>query len=213
MHIRLEDLEQMEQRKRAHLINSLGGFKSLVMLGTQNVQGQTNLAVFSSFFHLGANPALCGLIVRPDNGERHSLNNIMATELYTIPHVHQAIYQQAHQTSASYPALQSEFAATGLTEQWLGNFFAPFVQESRVKMAVQLAQRVDLDINGTILLIGKILEIHVPDNIISRDGFIDLEAAGSLTLSGLDSYHRTQKLARLSYAKPDMPLKILDKYL
>nr|WP_324257534.1 flavin reductase [Cellvibrio fontiphilus] len=210
MHIRLEDLEQMEQRKRAHLINSLGGFKSLVMLGTQNVQGQTNLAVFSSFFHLGANPALCGLIVRPDNGERHSLNNIMATELYTINHVHQAIYQQAHQTSASYPALQSEFAATGLTEQWLGNFFAPFVQESRVKMAVQLAQRVDLDINGTILLIGKILEIHVPDNIISRDGFIDLEAAGSLTLSGLDSYHRTQKLARLSYAKPDMPLKILD---
>ena len=209
MHIRLEDLEQMEQRKRAHLINSLGGFKSLVMLGTQNVQGQTNLAVFSSFFHLGANPALCGLIVRPDNGERHSLNNIMATELYTINHVHQAIYQQAHQTSASYPALQSEFAATGLTEQWLGNFFAPFVQESRVKMAVQLAQRVDLDINGTILLIGKILEIHVPDNIISRDGFIDLEAAGSLTLSGLDSYHRTQKLARLSYAKPDMPLKIL----
>ncbi|MFC3115040.1 flavin reductase family protein [Cellvibrio fontiphilus] len=210
MHIKVEELEQMEQRKRAQLINSLGGFKSVVMLGTQNVQGQTNLAIFSSFFHLGANPALCGVIVRPDNGERHSLNNIMATELYTINHVHQAIYQQAHQTSASYPALQSEFAATGLTEQWLGNFFAPFVQESRVKMAVQLVQRVDLDINGTILLIGKILEIHLPDNIISHDGFIDLEAAGSLTLSGLDSYHRTQKIARLSYAKPDLPVKILD---
>ncbi|RYY06600.1 MAG: flavin oxidoreductase, partial [Sphingobacteriaceae bacterium] len=33
--------------------------------------------------------------------------------------------------------------------------------------------------------------------------FVDLEAAGSVTTSGLDCYHTTKKLARLSYAKPD----------
>lgn len=209
MHINLDDMAQLEQRYRAHFINSLGGFKSLVMLGTQSLQGQTNLALFSSFFHLGASPALCGLIVRPDNGNRHTLNNIMNTELYTLNHVHEAIYQQAHQTSASYPAAQSEFAATGLSEEWLGGFFAPFVQESRVKMAVQLAQRIDLQVNGTILLIGKILDVYLPDEIVGSDGFVDLEAAGTVTLSGLDSYHHTQKIARLSYAKPDRPLTII----
>lgn len=207
MHITYDTIQQMEQRYRAQLINSLGGFKSLVMLGTQNLQGHTNLAVFSSFFHIGANPALCGVIVRPDNGERHTLNNIMATESYTINHVHEAIYQQAHQTSASYPAERSEFSATGLTEEWLNGFFAPYVRESRVKLAVQLAERIDLQINGTILLIGKILEAYVPDEVINPDGFIDLEAAGTMTLSGLDAYHHTQKVTRLSYAKPDQPLK------
>ena len=96
-----------------------------------------------------------------------------------------------------------------MTEEWCNGFFAPFVRESRIKLAVQLAERVDLQINGTILLIGKILEAYVPDDIINPDGFIDLEAAGTMTLSGLDSYHHTQKVARLSYAKPDQPLKII----
>ncbi len=76
-------------------------------------------------------------------------------------------------------------------------------------MAVQLAQRIDLQVNGTILLIGKILDVYLPDEIVGSDGFIDLEAAGTVTLSGLDAYHHTQKIARLSYAKPDMPLKII----
>lgn len=209
MHVNLDEMAQLEQRYRAHFINSLGGFKSVVMLGTQSLQGHTNLAIFSSFFHLGANPALCGLIVRPDNGNRHTLNNIMATDLYTINHVHEAIYQQAHQTSASYAAAQSEFAATGLGEERLDGFFAPFVRESRIKMAVQLAQRIDLQVNDTILLIGKILDVYLPDAIVGSDGFVDLEAAGTLTLSGLDSYHHTQKIARLSYAKPGAPLHMI----
>jgi flavin reductase (DIM6/NTAB) family NADH-FMN oxidoreductase RutF len=131
----------------------------------------------------------------------------MATNLYTINHVHEDIYQQAHQTSASYPAERSEFSATGLTEEWMNGFFAPFVRESRIKLAMQLEERIDLQINGTILLIGKILEAYLPDDVISADGFIDLEAAGSMTLSGLDSYHRTRKVARLAYAKPDQPVK------
>lgn len=209
MHISHDAIVQMEQRYRAQFINSLGGFKSVVMLGTQDVQGNTNLAVFSSFFHIGANPALCGIIVRPDNGDRHTLNNIMATSYYTINHVHEAIYQQAHQTSASYPADRSEFSATGLTEEWCNGFPAPFVRESRIKLGLQLAERIDLKINGTILLIGKIVEAYVPDAAINADGFVDLEAAGTITLSGLDAYHRTEKVARLSYAKPDQPLHII----
>jgi hypothetical protein len=35
------------------------------------------------------------------------------------------------------------------------------------------------------------------------DGFIDLENAGTITVSGLDSYHSTKKIERLSYAKKD----------
>jgi hypothetical protein len=30
-----------------------------------------------------------------------------------------------------------------------------------------------------------------------------LEAAGTLTCSGLDAYHKTEKISRLSYAKVD----------
>jgi hypothetical protein len=33
-----------------------------------------------------------------------------------------------------------------------------------------------------------------------------LQKAGSITCVGLDGYYRTEKIARLSYAKPDKPL-------
>ena len=42
---------------------------------------------------------------------------------------------------------------------------------------------------------------------VLEDGFVDIEKAGSMTVSGLDSYHKTNRIARLSYAKTDSPLK------
>ncbi len=203
MHISAEAIDQMEQRYRAALINSLGGFKSVVMVGTADEQGQTNLAIFNSLFHIGANPPLCGLIFRPDSVERHTLANIEATGRYTVNHLHSGIYKQAHQTSARYPRTISEFEATGLTPLYEAGFHAPFVAESHLRFALELREQLPLSINGTILVIGQIVGVWLPETSIQPDGFVDLEAVGTVTCSGLDSYHTTQRLARLSYAKPD----------
>jgi flavin reductase (DIM6/NTAB) family NADH-FMN oxidoreductase RutF len=199
-------IEAMETRYRAAFINSLGGFKSVVLIGTKSEAGQENLAIFNSFFHIGANPALCGIIVRPDVSPRHTLQHILDTKFYTINHLNENIYEQAHQTSARYDATESEFQATGLTPLYKNDFYAPFVAESHTQIGCALEQKIDLTINGTILLIGKIIYVNLPENALQADGFIDLEASGTITCSGLDSYHKTEKLARLSYAKTDKPL-------
>lgn len=193
----------MEQRYRAAFINSLGGFKSVVLVGTANDAGATNLAIFNSLFHLGANPPLCGLIFRPDSVERHTLSNLEASGCYTINHLNESIYQQAHQTSARYPAEISEFEATGLTPAYKNGFQAPFVEESLLQFSVLFREKIQLSINNTILIIGQIQDVWIPENVQQPDGFLDLEKAGTLTCSGLDSYHQTKRLARLSYAKPD----------
>lgn len=202
-HFSTTDIALMEQRYRAAFINSLGGFKSVVLIGTANEQGQTNLAVFNSLFHIGANPPLCGLIVRPDVSERHTLSNIEQTGQYTVNHLNEDIFKQAHQTSARYAREQSEFEATGLTPIMESGFSAPFVAESRVRFGLELREKIPLAINGTTLLIGEITTIFLPEELIQSDGFVDLEKAGTLACSGLDSYHFTQRLARLSYAKTD----------
>jgi flavin reductase (DIM6/NTAB) family NADH-FMN oxidoreductase RutF len=201
--IRTEDLEQMETRYRASFVNSLGGFKSVVMIGSKNKEGQENLAIFNSLIHIGANPALCAFIVRPDVSPRHTLENILETGFYTINHLNSDIYKSAHQTSARYPRESSEFEATGLKTEYLGGFLSPFVAESHVKFGCEFVQRINIELNGTSLIIGKIVQISVPENCILEDGFVDIEKAGSLTVSGLDSYHTTSRLARLTYAKPD----------
>ena len=199
--ITASDLIQMEQRKRAHLINSVGGFKSVCLIGTVDKIGQTNLAIFSSLVHIGANPPLISFIMRPDSVERHTLANILETGSYTINHLNASIYKQAHQSSARYAKEVSEFDATGLSTEYKGNCKAPFVKESNVQLELDFKQRIDLTINNTIMIIGEIKNIYFPEGCMQEDGFLDIEKAGTITCSGLDSYHLSKSLARLPYAK------------
>jgi flavin reductase (DIM6/NTAB) family NADH-FMN oxidoreductase RutF len=198
-----EDILAMEKHNRTHLINSLGGFKSVALVGTCDAEGHTNLAIFSSIFHLGANPPLIGLIFRPTPPERNTYNNILETGFYTLNHIHEGIYKQAHQTSARYDKTLSEFDQTGLNAVYKNNFQAPFVEESHIQIGLVFREKMDIAINNTTLIIGEIVQIYIPEDGLLHDGFVDLEKANSLTCSGLDSYHKTIQLDRLSYAKPN----------
>lgn len=203
MEYTLKHIEAFEQRFRTTFVNSLGGFKSLALIGTVDEAGQTNLAVFNSFFHVGAHPPLFGFVVRPDSVERHTLDNIRACKFFTVNHVSAAFYQQAHQTSARYPAGISEFTEAGLTEEFKDGFAAPFVKESAVKIGAELQDVLNVPINGTLIVIAKILTVTLPDGVLEKDGFIDLVKSGSITCAGLDAYYTATPLARLSYAKPN----------
>ncbi|MCF2916327.1 flavin reductase [Pseudoalteromonas sp. Cn5-37] len=201
MHFTKQVIADLENRYRAHLINSLSGFKSANLVGTQDSNGQTNLAIVSSVFHLGAHPPLVGMIIRPHSVPRHTLENLLATKQYTINHVNKDIYNKAHQTSARYDKGESEFDATGLSTEYLNDFTAPFVKESKLKYALELKEHHYLAINGTELIIGEITDIYLDEACLQEDGFIDIEAIGTVAVSGLDSYHVTERLARLAYAK------------
>jgi flavin reductase (DIM6/NTAB) family NADH-FMN oxidoreductase RutF len=192
----------MEQRKRAQLINSISGFRSVALIGTIDTQGQTNLAIFSSIVHIGSNPPLLSFIMRPDSVERHTLTNIMDTGFYTINHINTHIYEKAHQTSARYPKSVSEFEATGLTPSFKNGFVAPFVAESNIQIGMEFKERINISLNQTSMIIGQIKFVHYPDNCLLDDGFLDIEKAGTITSSGVDSYHTTQLLQKLDYAKP-----------
>jgi flavin reductase (DIM6/NTAB) family NADH-FMN oxidoreductase RutF len=208
-HYTLEQIMTLEKQVRVHLINSLGGFKSVALVGTVDESGKENLAIFSSVFHIGANPPLIGLIFRPSPPERDTMRNIIKTGSYTINHINEKIYKNAHQTSARYDVDVSEFEATGLKNEYKNNFFAPFVAESNIQLAIEFREKIDISINNTTMIIGEIVELYVPENCVCEDGFIDLEKANTITCSGLDSYHKTVQLDRLSYAKPDKEITSL----
>lgn len=197
----------MDARDRALFINSLSGFKSANLIGSQDSQGQTNLAMFSSVVHLGASPALVAFIMRPDNGKRHTLDNIKQTKHYTINQVSEAFYDKAHQTSASYSQNQSEFEECGLTTEFIETINAPFVAQSSLKYAVSLKQIIPIELNGTLMIIGQITHIICDQQAIQNDGFIDIELLNTVAVSSLDSYHKTTKISRLQYAKPDKPVQ------
>jgi flavin reductase (DIM6/NTAB) family NADH-FMN oxidoreductase RutF len=195
------DIDSMEKRRRANLINSLSGYKSANLLGTINSVGQTNLALMSSAFHIGANPPLVGLLIRPHSVPRHSLENILETGEYTLNTVTQTMYRQAHQTTARYPREQSEFAAVGLEEEY-SSLKCPYVAGCPVKSGLKLVDTQTLAVNDTVLVIGEIVELIINKELVADDGQIDHAAANTVALTGLDEYHSCSSLERLPYPKP-----------
>lgn len=197
------EIERMEERKRAAFINCLSGVKSLNLVGTVDSEGQTNLAIFNSVFHLGAHPPLLGMISRPDSVHRGTLSNIQSQGLYTLNHVREDFFEKAHQTSARYAPEVSEFEATGLEAELKSGCPVPFVKEASIRMLMKFIRTELIPENGTYLVIGEIQSVEFPENALREDGSVDLLKAGSIAGIGLDTYVRLEEIARLSYAKPD----------
>ena len=204
INIKSGQVAELEKQYRICLINSLLGYKSLNLLGTISKTGATNLCVISSAFHLGANPPLIGMVMRPGREHNDTLANIQATGQYTLSNVLPEWYKQAHQTSASYPSGVSEFETCGFDELYVHGFEAPFVQQSTVRIGLKLRETIPMEINRTTIVIGEIIEIMVDDALIGQDGTIDHIQAETMTVSGLDAYFLPRAIGRLAYAKPDI---------
>jgi len=198
-----QDIEALDNHYRKNFINSLPGLKPVNLIGTTDKYKQTNLAIFASVNHIGANPPLMGFIMRPVSVKRHTWQNIKQTESFTINSVTQRMYKQAHQTAARYPREVSEFEATGLDSWYSESGRAPYVAESPVKVGLELEETLDIKANDTKLIIGRVIEVLVDEKLLTQDGTLNLSKADAVTVAGLDSYHSNRFLEKMPYAKPD----------
>lgn len=197
-----DDLNKMPRLYRNNLVNSLSGFKSANLLGSVDLNGLANLAVFSSVTHFGSNPPLLGFVTRPHVVPRHTYENLKSTGFFTVNHIPGAHVQEAHQTSAKYDKDIDEFEVCGFTKEMSELHPAPYVRESPIKIGLAFEEEYSIRANGTILVLGTIVEVKTRESLIKEDGFIDLMEASTVTINGLDCYLAPRKLARFSYARP-----------
>lgn len=201
MLIEEKDFNKLERRYRANLINSITGIKPANLIGTRSKTSQDNLAIFSSVVHLGSNPAQIGMVTRPQTPHlKDSYSNILATGYYTINQVTQGFIKKAHYTSARLEKKISEFDVMQLKREFIQDFFAPFVAESTIKIGMRHLSSLDLP-NGCIFIIGEVLMVELPENIVDENGHIDLSIPNAVGISGLNSYYSFEKIASFPYAK------------
>jgi len=196
------DIDELHHLYRINLINSCSGYKSANLIGTKSQDGYSNVAVFSSVTHLGSNPGLLGFFLRPTTVIRHTYDNIKSTGFFTINHIYQDILEEAHHTSAKYAKDISEFDVTSLEQVYRDDFYAPFVAGCPVQLAMEFVEEHAIPANNTILLIGKIKKLFVQEELLQKDGFIDLAKAKVATINGLDAYAVPNAHLRLEYQRP-----------
>lgn len=205
MHLHEGDLQKLPRFFRANLVNSLSGNKPAMLVGTANEKQQTNLALFSNIFHVGADPALIGYVQRPVGQSGDTYRNIQATGHYSFNFVEKRILEKAHYTSARFPSELSEFDLCGFTPEWIEDFRAPFVRECQLKIGLSLQDIIPYPKNNTIFVIGSVEQVFVPDGILLKDGNLELDKLDVVTAGGLERYYAAHFIAQLPYAKADQP--------
>lgn len=198
------DIQNLEHIYKINLINSCSGYKSANLIASKSKNGIENVAVFSSVTHIGSSPAMLGFFLRPTTVIRNTYENIKTTGFYTINHIHKSITEDAHHTSAKYDASISEFDVTGLNSQYKKNFFAPFVKDTPIQIAMQFVEEYDIKVNNTILIIGKIISLHINKNLIEKDGFVNLSKAKVVAINGLNGYTIPENKTRFGYQRPKL---------
>ena len=200
-HYSKKDINEMNRIYRLNLINSCTGYKSANLIGTISTNKIYNVAVFSSITHLGSDPALLTFIVRPTTVPRDTYKNIIDTKQFTVNHINIDDIEDAHHTSAKYPETISEFDVTKLEKEFKEGYSAPFVKSSKIKLGCKFLNQYEIKENNTLLMVAEINDIFFEENIIQKDGWLNLDIAKTVTVNGLDGYALPKLAQRFKYAK------------
>ena len=198
----LEDINNLKHLYKINLINSCSGFKSANLIGTKSKDGIENVAVFSSVTHVGSNPPILGFFCRPTTVTRDTYTNIKETGFYTINHIQESNFKEAHHTSAKYNSIISEFDKTQLQSEYKNDSFAPFVKDAPIQLEMKYLGEYQIKENDTILVLGEIQGLYINQDILTEDGFINLSDANVATINRLDGYAFPKLKERLAYQRP-----------
>lgn len=147
-------------------------------ISTVSVVGVRNLAPFSFFNVVCGNPPhvlFCPMIRSTDSKEKDSLENARATGEFVVNIVTERLAQAMNISSAELSPDVDEFERAGLTAVPSKAVNAPRVKESPIHFECRTVQVVDLSDapGGGSVVIGRIVHIHVSDDVMYGEGRID----------------------------------------
>jgi flavin reductase (DIM6/NTAB) family NADH-FMN oxidoreductase RutF len=180
------DPESLAVRDRYLLMIATILPRPIAWVGTVSPEGKTNLAPFSFFTGICANPmTVCFAPVNDRNGKKKdTLVNVELTKQFTVNIVNEANAEIMNQTSAPYPYGVSEFEKAGVTPLPSTKIKPPRVKESPVSYECELDQIVRIG-EGPLagnLVIGRVVRFHC-DEAVYNGGKIrhqDIHAIGRM---------------------------------
>jgi flavin reductase (DIM6/NTAB) family NADH-FMN oxidoreductase RutF len=200
-----EAIARMEKVPRLNLVNSCTGYKSTNLIATKSIDGQSNVAIFSSVTHLGSEPPLIGFIMRPTTVPRDTYKNIKETGYFSVNHVTVDMIEDAHHTSANYDLGISEFDKTNLEEEYKTDIEIPFVKGSPVQLYCKYVNEYYIKENNTIHIVASIEELFFDEELQHEDGWLQIDKGNVIALNGLDGYCLPKLVDRFQYARKDQP--------
>ncbi len=176
-------------------------FKAMVVprpigwISTINKDGAPNLAPFSFFNAIAEDPPM--LCFSPngyheEGGRKDTLRNITETKEFVFNMVGFDMAQQMNKTSGPAAHGEDEMVLAGLAAAPCEKVKPPRVRDAAANFECVLHQIIDLpeSSNGSpnTLVIGRVVGIHVRDDVITEEGRIDIRKIKPLARLGYMDY-------------------------
>ena len=184
-------------------------FKSCVVprpigwLSTVSPEGVDNLAPYSQFTNLTFDPpyVLVSINRTPSGKRKDTAENIETTREFVYNIVPYELREAMNITAAPFPPEVDEFEAAGL-HKVPGRLVKPCrVAESPIQLECRYVQTLVLPGNsnsGTVdIIIGKVLGVHIRDDVILPDGKIDMAKIRPLARMGYSDYTSAEHVFEL----------------
>lgn len=201
-----EDIHSWDSKYRLNFINAISGYKGVHLIGTEEKDGSSHLAIINSVVHINSEPARIGFIIKPLTADGETYATILETRYYTLNHVHKSFLERAHATSVKLIEGESEFDLCNLKKEYAKGFHAPFVAESNIKIGLKLVEDIKLTESDCHLIIGEVEFADVKEDYIEEDGRLDLEKVHDIYSADLNQYSSVSKYVNLPDAiAEDLP--------
>ena len=178
--------------------------RPIAWVSTMSATGVANLAPFSFFSGVGANPPT--VLFCPANnrlGEpKDTLANILGSGQFVVNVVTHADAEAMNMTSCELDADVDEFDFASIEKASSQIVSVPRVANASACMECELHQAITLGTGpgGANLVIGRIVWIHLADQLLSDSGDFDASRLDTIGRMGGDDYVRTGE--RFSLPRP-----------
>lgn len=187
--------------------------RPIAFVSSVDQAGNVNLSPFSFFNMFSMNPPI--LVFSPsrrvrDNSEKHTLENIREVDEVVINIVNYNIVQQTSLSSCDYPKGVDEFMKSGLTPVASQHVKPPRVTESPVAFECKVKQVISLGDGGGAgnLVLCEVLLMHINENIMDANGFIDPYKIDTVARMGQNYYCRANGESIFVVPKPNEKIGI-----
>ena len=160
------DVEGKHAERAYALLASLVTPRPIAWVSTLSPDGVVNIAPFSFFNLLGANPPILGFCPgdRADGTPKDTARNIRLTHEFVVNLVDESTAEAMNRTAASLPYGVSELQSAGLTTLPSSTVKPPRIAESPASL--ECKEWGTLQIGGNRLIIGLIKRVQVRDELV-----------------------------------------------
>ncbi len=178
--------------------------RPIAWVSSVNETGLTNLAPFSFFQGVTANPPTLLFSVANDRHgtKKDTIRNIEAVPEFVVNVVSYSLREEMNRSSAALPYGESEFALARVTPLASEKVRPPRVEQALVSYECKLHRivRVGGGPLGGNVVFGTILLIHVNDQVLDASGKVDPAKLDTIGRMGASWYSRTTD--RFSLERP-----------